>query len=163
MKSRVLLRITTYLLIYLGVPAFLVLLNHETISAVLAIVYIFLLIPFGILRVIDFYRTNDGTTVLSRAFNLLFRVPLALFGFVCLGAGVTMIGWVLYNVFIERRKEYTGPSFVIGWASFGVGLPLVLYGWFTLRSAVRRKEAARISPEEQKDFEHEDDDEEGAA
>jgi len=155
MKSRASLRISAYLLIYLGVPAFLVWLNHETISAVLAIVYILLLLPFGILRLVDFYRTNDGTTVLSRLFNLLFRVPLALFGLVCFVAGAAIIGWVLYNVFIERQKGYSGPGFVIGSASFGVGVPLVFYGWITLRSAVRRKAEAELIPENQERVESE--------
>jgi hypothetical protein len=138
-------------------------LTNETASAVLGIVYIFLLIPFGILRMIDFYRTNDGTTLLSRIFNALFRVPLALFGAVCLVAGVAIIGWVLYNLLVERQKEYSGPGFVFGLSSFGVGVPLVLYGWFTLRSVVRRKQEVVLSPEEQEESEHEEDDEERTA
>ena len=159
MKSRVLLRIIAYLLIYLGVPAFGLMLNHETITAVLAIVYTFLLIPFGILRVIDFYRTNDGKTMLSRVFNVVFRVPLAVFGFVCLVAGIAIIGWVLYNVFVERQKEYSGPPFILGLASFGFGVPLVLYGWLTLRSVARRKAQVTLSPEERDEFERNEDDE----
>jgi hypothetical protein len=161
MESRAIIRITVYLLIYLGVPAIAILLNHETISAVIAILYILVLIPIGILRMIDFYRTNDGTTVLSRVFNILFRVPLALFGLLCLVAGVAIIGWVIYNVFVERQKEYSGPRWILGLGSFGVGVPLMLYGWFTLRSVVRRK--VELSPEEQEEFEHEEDDEEHPA
>lgn len=94
----------------------------------LGIVYLFLLILYGILRLLDYYRTNDGTTLLRRTFNALFRVPLALFGLGCIVAGGSIIGWVLYNVLIERRKEYTGPHWVFGLGSFGVGTPLVLYG-----------------------------------
>lgn len=151
MKPRTLIRVCVYLLVYLGVPVLASIVNNETVSTVLGIVYIFLLIPIGILRMIEFYRTNDGTTLLSRIFNILFRVPLALFGLVCLVVGVAIIGWVLYNVFIERQKEYSGPSFVIGLGSFGVGVPLVLYGWVTLRSAVRRKKKVVLNPEEQEE------------
>jgi hypothetical protein len=64
---------------------------------------------------------------------------------------------------LPLQKEYSGPHFVIGWGSFGVGVPLVLYGWFTLRSVARRKEAVTLSPEEQEDFHHEEDDEEHPA
>jgi hypothetical protein len=109
---------------------------------------------------IDFYRTNDGATLFRRIFNAVFRVPLAMFGFVCLVAGVAIIGWVLYNVFVERQKEYSGPRFIIGEGSFGVAVPLVLFGWFTIRSVVRRKKDVVLSPDEQKEFEHEEDDEE---
>ena len=161
MKSKAFLRMVAYLLVYLGVPVVASMVKNQTVASVLGIVYILLLIPFGILRMIDFYRTNDATTMLSRVFNVLFRVPLALFGFVCLVAGVAIIGWVLYNVLVERQKEYSGPRFIVGLGSFGVGVPLVLYGWFTLRSVVRRKE--ELSPEEREEFEHEEDDEEHAA
>jgi uncharacterized membrane protein len=160
MKWRVLLRAIVYLVIYIGVPVVASMVTNQTVASVLGIVYVLLLIPFGILRVIDFYRTNDGTTVIRRVFNILFRVPLALFGFVCLVAGIAIIGWVLYNVFVQRQKEYSGPRSIFRLGSFGVGVPLVLYGWFTLRSVVRRKEEVTLSPEEQEEFEHEEDDEE---
>src|SRR5262245_26202276 len=123
MKSRTLLRIVAYMLIYIGLPVVTSKVKNQTVASVLGIVYILLLIPFGILRLIDFYRANDGTTVLSRIFNVLFRVPLALFGFLCLVAGVAIIGWVLYNVLVERQKEYSGSRFIVGLGSFGVGVP----------------------------------------
>jgi len=158
-----LIRVAAWLLVYLGVPVVASMVTDQTVSAVLGIVYIFLLIPLGILRLIDFYRTNQGTTLLSRLFNAAFRVPLAFFGLVCLLAGIALIGWVLYNVFVSRQKEYTGPHLVLGLGSFGVGVPLVLFGWFTLRSVFRRKEVVTLSPEEQEELEHEEDDEEPAA
>ncbi len=157
------IRIAAYLLVYLGVPVVASKVTNQTVGVVLGILYVFLLIPFGILRLIDHYRTNDGTTLLRRIFNALFRVPLALFGLVCIVAGGSIIGWVLYNVFIERRQEYTGPRLVFGWGSFGVGVPLVLYGWLTLRSVARRREETALSAEEQEEFDHEEDDEEPAA
>ena len=46
--------------------------------------------------------------------------------------------------------------------SFGIALPLVLYGWFTLRPVARRKEKGILSPEEE-EFDHQKDDEEHVA
>jgi hypothetical protein len=162
MKSSTLIRLVVYLAVYLGVPVVASLVTNQTVASVLGIVYILLLIPFGILRLIEFYRTNDGTSVLSRIFNVLFRVPLAMFGLVCIAAGAGIVGWVLYNIFVERQREYTGPRLILGLGSFGVGVPLVLYGWFTLRAVLRRKEEAMLTPEEKAEFDHEEDDEENA-
>ncbi len=149
-------KIAIYLLVYLGVPVAASMIPNETARSVLGIIYILLLIPFGIVKTIEYYRTNEGTTRLSRIFNTLFRVPLALFGLVCLLAGLSLIGWVLYNVFIKRLKEYSGPRFVMGLGSFGFGVPLVLYGWYTLRSVFRRKENVVLTPEEREEFEREE-------
>ena len=156
------IKIAAYLVVYLGVPVAASKVHNQTVGSVLGIIYIFLLIPFALVRTIDFYRTNDGTTRFGRIFNVMFRVPLALFGLACLVGGGSIIGWVLYNVFIERQKGYSGPSFVFGLGGFGVGVPLVLYGWYTLQSVARRKSKIILSPEEQAEFDHEEDDEEDA-
>jgi hypothetical protein len=139
--------------VYLGLPVVAGIISHDMFITVLAIIYILVLIPFGILRLIDFYRSDDGTTLPRRVFNVLFRVPLALFGLVCLVAGAGIIGWVLYNVLIERQAEYTGPSFIVGLGSFGISVPLLFYGWATLRSAVRRPNAALVETELKEDSE----------
>jgi hypothetical protein len=154
------LRVAVYLPVYLGVPVAVSKIHNQTTDTLLALVYIYLLIPFAILRAIDFYRTNDGTTLFGRIFNIVFRVPLALFGLTCLLTGLAIIGWVFYNVFVKRQKEYSGPGFIFGLGSFGVGVPLVLYGWFTLRSVLRRKK--EFAPDQLEKFEHEEDDEENA-
>jgi hypothetical protein len=95
MKSRTIIRTFIYLLIYLGFPAFGMWLDHETVTPVFAIIYILVLIPVGILKLIDFYHTNDGTTVLSRVFNAMFRVPLGMFGLACIVAGVAILAGAL--------------------------------------------------------------------
>src|SRR6185437_11721135 len=112
MNLKASLRFVVYLLVYLGVPVVASKVQNQTTGAVLGIVYIILLVPFAILRAIDFYRTNDGTTLFSRVFNMVFRVPLALFGLTCLVTGIVIIGWVLYNVFVQRQKEYSGPQLI---------------------------------------------------
>jgi hypothetical protein len=83
MSAKTIIWLAAYLIVYLGVPVAASKVRNPTVATVLGIVYIFLLIPVGILRMIEFYRTNDGTSLLSRIFNAVFRVPLALFGLVC--------------------------------------------------------------------------------
>lgn len=45
-----------------------------------------------------------------------------------------MIGWVLYNTFIDRQPEYTG-----GFLTFGIGPILTLFGAFWIREAFTRQ------------------------
>ena len=146
-KSKRPIRIAAYVSLLLGVPIGAWLSNSLTATAIVVLIYMLLLVPIGILRMVDFYRTNDGTTLFGCAFNALFRVPLALFGLVSLVIGMAIIVWVLYNVFVERQRQYTGPRFILGLGSFGIGAPLVVYGWVTLRSAVRRIQEVTLSPD----------------
>src|SRR5882762_409232 len=132
------MKLAAYVLVYLGVPVLTSKVRSEIAQSVLGILYIFVLIPYGIVKSIDYYRTNSGSSFISRVFNLLFRAPLALFGLICLAGGLSIIIWVLYNVCVKRHEEYTGPGLVTGLGSFGVGVPLVLYGFATLRSVIRR-------------------------
>lgn len=162
MRATTLIRASVYLLLYVGLPVIAALIGNESVTVFTTIVYIFVLMPVGILQSIEFYRSNDGTTLMSRVFNLLFRIPLALFGLLCVIVGAGIVCWVLYNIFVERQKEYTGPTIILGLASFGVGVPLILYGWFTLWSAFRRKTAGEPSPEQVEEFENEENDEERA-
>ena len=144
------MKLALYLLAYLGAPGVLCLLPPDHPAAtVLAIAYVFLAIPFAIVRVIDFYRSNDSTTFSSRVFNIVFRAPLALSGLVSVVVGAGIMAWVLCNVLLERQQGYTGPSWVLGFGSFGIGVPLVAFGGSMLRSAWRRKETITATPEEQ--------------
>ena len=147
-STRLLFKFAAYAIVYLGVPMLASSLSNETARSVLGIVYLFLLIPCAIVKCIDYYKTNAGGSFISRLFNVLFRVPLALFGLLCLLGGLSIIGWVLYNVCVQRQKQYTGPHWIIGIGSFGFGVPLVLYGWGTIRSAIRRQEKFTLQQHE---------------
>ena len=81
-----------------------------------------------------------------------------MFGLASLAMGGAIFWWVIYNVFIERQEGYSGPSFILGLGSFGLGAPLILYGLFTLGSCIRRKEEGRFLPGQPEDVEPEEDD-----
>lgn len=76
---------------------------------------------------------RDGDGWASRVLGILLGVPQALLGLCCVALGVTMIGWVLYNMFIERDEHYTG-----GLMAFGFGPAMVLLGTFWIVGAFRR-------------------------
>lgn len=69
MKARTLIRVSIYLLVYLGIPIIGVSIANEGVRSVLVIVYIFLLVPAGFMLLIEFYRTNDGASLFARAFD----------------------------------------------------------------------------------------------
>jgi hypothetical protein len=58
-----------------------------------------------------------------RIAGLLMGVPQALFGLLCLVAGLAIVGWVLYNSFWQRDPHYTG-----GFLTLGIGPVLALFG-----------------------------------
>jgi uncharacterized membrane protein len=83
-------------------------------------------LPLTILLWIDLgreLRTAPGQNRGSRAAGLLMGIPQALFGVLCLGVGVAIICWVLYNSLWRRDPNYTG-----GWLSFGIAPLLSLFG-----------------------------------
>lgn len=65
--------------------------------------------------------------------GLLFGVPQALFGLVCIASGLAMVGWVLYNSFVERSEFYTG-----GFLTLGISPALIGFGAFWLVLAFKR-------------------------
>lgn len=65
-----------------------------------------------------------------RALRALIALPQAIAGLASLCMGLGMIGWVLYNSFVERLPQYSG-----GFLTFGVSSMLVLFGFGLLRNA----------------------------
>jgi hypothetical protein len=97
-------------------------------------------IPIGLLLSILYWldlgrelRANPPANRTLRILGFLMGVPQALFGLLCLVAGVSIIGWVLYNSFWHRDPHYTG-----GFLTFGIGPLLSLFGIGWLVDAFRR-------------------------
>jgi len=88
-------------------------------------------------------RNAPNPSPLQRLAGLVFGVPQALLGLVCIGAGGLIVVWVLYNSLVERLPDYSG-SFL----SFGLGPALIGVGYVWLRSAFVRDAKADLSPEE---------------
>lgn len=75
---------------------------------------------------------SAGTT--TRILGVVMGVPQALLGLISAGVGLSIIGWVLYNTFIERQPQYSG-----GFLTLGIGPILVLFGLAWVRSAFRNE------------------------
>lgn len=68
-----------------------------------------------------------------RLASILMGVPQALFGLLCVCIGLAIVGWVVYNTFVQRQPEYTG-----GFLTLGIGPALVLFGLGWLAAAFKR-------------------------
>jgi hypothetical protein len=68
-------------------------------------------------------RQLENPTPWQRVLGVLFGIPQALFGLVCVAIGSAIVVWVLYNSLVERSTAYSG-----GFLTFGIGPALVLFG-----------------------------------
>ncbi len=68
-----------------------------------------------------------------KIFGLLMGIPQALFGLLCSVAGLSIIGWVLYNTFWHKNPHYTG-----GFMTFGVSTSMFVFGIGLVADAFKR-------------------------
>lgn len=59
--------------------------------------------------------------------------PVAVLGLVSLLLGLSVVAWVLFNVFFEQQPSYSDDALL---PSFGAGPLLVILGWRRLRKAL---------------------------
>ena len=116
----------------LGALPFLLPASWETAATICALVALLLGLPVTIATLLDI--TQDAS-VQASPWGWLLRVPAMVFGLVSCVIGLSITGWVLYNVFVERLPEYTGPGNVVAlfFCGFGMALPMVAFGWHLLR------------------------------
>jgi hypothetical protein len=96
-------------------------------------------IPIGLVLSIlywfDYGRELRARPPKSRALRIvgfLMGVPQALFGLLCMAAGIAIIVWVLYNSLWRHDSAYTG-----GFLTFGIGPLAALFGFGFLADAFR--------------------------
>lgn len=105
-------------------------LRPEWVASVGCLLAVFLGAPISILSYLDFVRARAAASPTITPTTRVFAAPVALLGLASLAIGLALIGWVLFNVFIERQPSYTGDAV---WPSFGVGPLLIIFGWRQLR------------------------------
>ncbi|WP_148282970.1 hypothetical protein [Pseudogulbenkiania sp. NH8B] len=97
---------------------------------------IFVALPIAILAWIDLgrkLRNSPTNSPVLFVVGIVFGLPQALFGSVAVLAGLTIVGWVLYNSLWARLPQYTG-----GFLTFGVGPALIIFGVAWMRDAFKR-------------------------
>lgn len=107
------------------------------------ILFIFVATPLFIVSLFDTgaaLRGIKNPSFLTKGFGLLLGVPQALFALLAAGIGLSIVGWVLYNTFVQQRPEYTG-----GFLTFGIAPIVLLYGLSRLhRAFIQPKWVARL-------------------
>lgn len=100
------------------------------------------LFPILVLSIIDalgFLKSSPEETVFGRLLAVVLSIPAFLLGLGTFAIGASIILWVLYNIFVERQPEYTGPGILLGVASFGMGGPIAALGIWWMILAVKRR------------------------
>jgi hypothetical protein len=108
---------------------------HETVEVICSVVFA-LGLASGFLYMLELRQALldiEHAAWPIRIVRALIALPHAVAGLVSLCMGLAMIGWVLYNSFVERLQEYSG-----GFLTFGVSFMLVVFGFALLRGAFSR-------------------------
>ena len=110
--------------------------NNEPWVTVWPLLLFFVATPFFFLSCFDLgkaLRNLENPTPGTKILGFLFGLPQAMFGLISVLFGLAIIGWVLYNLLIERQEEFTG-----GFFTFGMGPAMVAFGIIWLRRAFKR-------------------------
>ena len=116
-------RVKIFILVFVFVPLFthvsLTLLDYfqvatnETLENVVAgfflilfIVWILVLLPIAILWTVEWFAKSESGPLWQRILKNVLRLPIGLFGLTAMVIGVAVVGWLLYNVFVETQPEF---------------------------------------------------------
>ncbi|MCG2580800.1 MAG: hypothetical protein KA296_07975 [Marinobacter sp.] len=111
--------------------------NHQGWLTTWFLLFIFVGLPVFILAWIDLglvLRNLDNPTTMQRVLGVLFGFPQVVFGIVSVCIGLSIVGWVFYNSFVETQPQYSG-----GFLTLGVGPALVIFGCYWVRAAFKRE------------------------
>ena len=74
-------------------------------TVVFGVIAAFILSAVVVLKVVDLVR-KPATGGQESTARKIARVPVFLLGLSAVGIGILLAGWVLFNVFVERQKEF---------------------------------------------------------
>jgi hypothetical protein len=106
----------------------------ELIASILAIIWIFVSVPIGILVTLDWFRYAAHSTRVARLFRHILRGPIFLLGAVAVVIGVSVLAWAAYNLLWERQPEFRWSGLRAIWTM----VSLIGFGAYLVRLAVQR-------------------------
>ena len=98
----------------------------EELATTVAILSLFLGLPVCILLYRDGLRARQEAGPSNRVATAVLGMPIRILGAICLVTGLAVLGWLAYNLLIERQPEFTG---VWSWQQVLVPVLLVVYGY----------------------------------
>ena len=110
-------------------------LQPDWLASVGCILALFLGLPLAIVLYLEYVRARAAGSPVPTLPTRALAAPIALLGFASLAIGIGIVGWVLFNVLIERQPAYTGDARL---PSLGLGPLLILFGWRQLRRPLSR-------------------------
>lgn len=115
--------------------------NSQGLVGYLLFLIFFIELPIVVVMSRDVLFELNTSSSGSIIFRLLIRaiasLPSFIFGATSICIGIVIIGWVMYNVFIERLPEYTGYALL---PSLGIGPVLVYWGYSNIKSILGMEE-----------------------
>ena|SRR5436309_49833 len=105
------------------------------VAVVVAIASLFLGLPITILLYRDGIRAvqaGDGRATIT---TTVLSLPVRILGGTSFIAGVAILLWLAYNIFIERQPQFTGPQTI---GQIILPIVLILFGYRWMRRPLAR-------------------------
>lgn len=106
----------------------------DAVCAGVVVIGTYVLIAKFLLRGIDILRQPQQIAIDWRIHALL-RMVVLVFGISAVGVGGCLLGWIGFNVFWERQKEFTGSIL-----SIESPIMMILFGAALIRLAILSKQ-----------------------
>ena len=110
--------------------------NSDLLLLILVIIWI-CIIPTGIVLWIDWYRNEVNKKSDSKIFKGIIKISIAGLGFMSIFLGVMIIGWIIYNIFIEKQKNYIKSVEIL--SHIGTGSMFIGFGFYLLKISIANK------------------------
>jgi hypothetical protein len=114
---------------------------HEVVGYLIFFVFVVLLPILALTgkdALVYLSENSKENQYLSIGVKVIAGVPVIIFGALSLIIGISIIIWVIFNLFVERLPEFTGGMF----SGLGIGPALIYFGISSLKTIWIKKQNA---------------------